>query len=187
MQALTITDSETMILALQDEIRRSEESRYDHRLHGVLLVAEGFTCGDVAKMLGDAPRTVEYWVHRFADRGFGGLLEGERSGRPTQLTGPQLEQVSLLLRGSPRAAGVQANLWDGPTLRQWLKSELNVKLSVRSCQRLFRRLEFRLRKPRPEIGPSDPEQREELEQARTTHKKTPAPGQKSRRRPLGDG
>ena len=41
MKPLTISDKETMILALQDEIRRSEESRYDHRLHGVLLVAEG--------------------------------------------------------------------------------------------------------------------------------------------------
>jgi transposase len=147
----------------------------------VLLVAGGFTCGEVAKVLGDAPRTVEYWVHRFEDRGFAGLLEGERTGRPAQLTGSQLEQVNLILRASPRAAGIQANLWDGPTLRQWLKSEWKVELSVRSCQRLFRRLEFRLRKPRPEIGPSDPDQRAELEQARAAHKKTPAPGPKSGR------
>ena len=34
MRALTIADSATIILGLQDEIRRSEESRYDHRLHG---------------------------------------------------------------------------------------------------------------------------------------------------------
>jgi transposase len=180
MQALTIADPETMIFALQDEIRRSEESRYDHRLHGVLLVAEGFSCREVSKLLGDAPRTVEYWVHRFEDRGLEGLQEGERSGRPPQLTGPHLQRVNLILRGSPREVGIQANLWDGPTLRQWLKSELKMELSVRSCQRLFRRLEFRLRKPRPEIGPSDPDQREELEQSRAAHKKTPATGKKSR-------
>jgi transposase len=40
MKPLKISDAETMILALQDEIRRSDESRYDHRLHGVLLVAQ---------------------------------------------------------------------------------------------------------------------------------------------------
>jgi len=181
VKALTISDSETMILALQDEIRRSEESRYDHRLHGVLLVAEGFSCHEVSKLLGDSPRTVEYWVHRFEDRGLAGLQEGERSGRPTQLTGPQFERIDLILRNAPRAVGLQANLWDGPTLRQWLKSEFNVELSVRSCQRLFRRLEFRLRKPRPEIAPSDPDQREELEQSRVAHKKTPQTGKKSKR------
>ena len=51
----------TSVLGLQQEIHRSEESRYDHRLHGVLLVAQGMTCPEVARLLGDAPRSVEYW------------------------------------------------------------------------------------------------------------------------------
>src|ERR1035438_8766257 len=54
MRVLTIADSANIILGLQDEIRRSEESRYDHRLHGVLLVAQGLTCPEVAALLGDA-------------------------------------------------------------------------------------------------------------------------------------
>src|SRR5882762_2883677 len=44
-------------------MQRSEESRYDHRLHGVLLVAQGMTCPEVARLLGDAPRAVEDWFH----------------------------------------------------------------------------------------------------------------------------
>ena len=51
-----------MLLVLQDEIRRSEEARYDHRLHGVLLVAQGMSAPQVAQFLGDGTRTVEYWV-----------------------------------------------------------------------------------------------------------------------------
>src|SRR5271157_4465377 len=51
MRPLRVADSATIILGLQDEIRRSEESRYDHRLHGVLLVAQGMTCPEVAKLL----------------------------------------------------------------------------------------------------------------------------------------
>ncbi len=43
MKPLTIADSASIILGLHDEIRRSEESRYDHRLHGVLLVAQGMS------------------------------------------------------------------------------------------------------------------------------------------------
>jgi len=86
MKPLTIADSPTIILGLQDEIRRSEESRYDHRLHGVLLVAQGMTCPEVAHLLGDAPRSVEYWVGRFERDGLAGLLEGERPGRPRRLT-----------------------------------------------------------------------------------------------------
>src|ERR1039458_206762 len=80
MRALTIADSAAMILGLQDEIRRSEESRYDHRLHGVLLVAQGMTCPEVARLLGDAPRSVEYWVRGFEAKGLAGLEEGGLRG-----------------------------------------------------------------------------------------------------------
>jgi hypothetical protein len=59
LRAFGIADSAVIILGLRDEIRRSVESRYDHRLHGVLLVARGMTCPEVAKLLGDALRTVE--------------------------------------------------------------------------------------------------------------------------------
>jgi transposase len=89
MKPPSIADSATIILGLQDEIRRSEESRYDHRLHGVLLVAQGITCSEVAQLLGDAPRTVEYWVHGFEEEGLAGLREGERSGRPQRLNEKQ--------------------------------------------------------------------------------------------------
>ena len=58
MKRLTISDPESAILSLPDEIRRTEESRYDHRLHAVLLVAQGMSGHQVAQMLGDAPRTV---------------------------------------------------------------------------------------------------------------------------------
>jgi hypothetical protein len=61
----------TSVLSLQQEIQRSEDSGYDHRLHGVLLVTQGMTCPEVAKLLGDAPRSVEYWVHHFDQKGLG--------------------------------------------------------------------------------------------------------------------
>ena len=54
MKRLTMSDPQSAILSLQDEIRRTEESRYDHRLHAVLLVAQGMSGHQVAQMLGDA-------------------------------------------------------------------------------------------------------------------------------------
>ena len=98
MRALRIADSATIVLGLQDEIRRSEESRYDHRLHGVLLVAQGMTCPEVAKLLGDAPRSVEYWVRGFEENGLAGLREGERSGRPGRLNEKHLRDINVVLR-----------------------------------------------------------------------------------------
>ncbi|MBU7046335.1 MAG: transposase, partial [Theionarchaea archaeon] len=39
MKRLTILNAQQAILVLQDEIRRSKDASYDHRLHAVLLVA----------------------------------------------------------------------------------------------------------------------------------------------------
>lgn len=173
MKALTISDNDNMIMALQDEIRRNDTSRYDHRLHGVLLVAQGMTCPQVAELLGDSPRTVVNWVQRFETEGLAGLSEGERSGRPSRLSAPQLSRVEAALRSSPTEFGLPTQLWDGPTLSAFVGRQLGVKLKVRQCQRLFRQLGFRLRKPRPQVASADPE-------LQAAHKKTPRIGQKPR-------
>lgn len=157
MKALRIADSATVVLGLQDEIRRSEESRYDHRLHGVLLVAQGLTCPEVAGLLGDAPRSVEYWVRRFEEEGLAGLQEGERPGRPRRLSPKQLAEVDAVLRKAPREVSLGGNLWDGKTLAAWIERQYKTHLGVRQCQRLFRQLGFRLRKPRPLVAQADPE------------------------------
>jgi transposase len=180
MKRLTINDAGTMILALQDEIRRSEESRYDHRLHGVLLVAHGISCREAAGVLGDAPRTVENWVHRFESRGLAGLTDGERPGRPSRLSSAQLVQVENALRQTPTEAGVKGGgVWDGKTLSRYLQEQFGVDLKARQCQRLFRQLGFRLRKPRPLIAQADPH-------AQAAHKKTSRAGKKSRRGSVGN-
>jgi transposase len=174
MKALTVGNREEMVFALQDEIRRNSEARYDHRLHAVLLVAQGMSCRQTAVALGDAPRSVEYWVHRFDQDGFGGLSEGDRPGRPSRLSKAEREQVEAALRKSPSDFGLPAQLWDGPLLSAYLKEHLGVTLRVRQCQRLFRQFGFRLRKPRPQIASADP-----LVQA--AHKKTPKTGSRSHR------
>ena len=166
MKPLQIADARTMIVGLQDEIRRSEESRYDHRLHGVLLVAQGATCPEVSRLFGDAPRTVEYWVRRFEAKGFAGLTEGPRTGRPRRLSEAQLREVDRALRQTPRELGLTGTLWDGKTLSAWIEQRFQIQLRVRQCQRLFRQRGFRLRKPRPLIAHADPERQK-------THKRTP--------------
>lgn len=158
-----------MIMALQDEIRRNDASRYDHRLHGVLLVAQGMTCPRVAQLLGDSHHTVVNWVQRFESDGLAGLTEGLRSGRPSRLNDEQLAKVETALRAPPEKFGLTTHLWDGPTLSQFLDQQLGVRLKARQCQRLFRQLGFRLRKPRPQVAQADP-----ILQA--THKKTPRTG-----------
>lgn len=169
MRKLQIQDSDIMRIALQQEIQRSEQSRYDHRLHGVLLVSHGLSCHRVAEYLGEDPVTIQRWVHRFNEQGFGALLDGERPGRPGRLTSAQWGELEQALRQSPRTYGYGQNLWDGKLLAHHLRQSYAIGLGVRQCQRMFRQMGFRRRKPRPLIAKADPE-------AQARYKKTPPPG-----------
>lgn len=159
MKPLTIEDP-VLVAALQEEIRRSDEARYDHRLHAILLVAQGMTCPEVASRFGDSVRAVQRWVHRFEEEGFAGLAEADRPGRPPRLNDKELKEIERVLRDSPRKVGMAVNLWDGKTLSAFIKKRFGKNLQVRQCQRLFRQLGFRLRKPRPMIAHADPEVQE---------------------------
>ena len=53
MRKLQVEDTEVMRIAIQQEIGRSEESRYDDRLHGLLVVAAGQSCRQVAELFGE--------------------------------------------------------------------------------------------------------------------------------------
>lgn len=169
MRPLTVSDASTIVLGLQDEIRRSEESRYDHRLHGLLLVAQGMTCPEVGRLLGDASQTVRYWVRRFESKGLAGLVDGERAGRPRRLGDKQLEQINSVLRQTPESVGMTANLWDGKTLAGFIEQRYRIRLGVRQCQRMFRQFGFRLRKPRPLIANADPERQKKYKKTPKAH------------------
>lgn len=140
MRRLQIDDSGVIRIAIQQEIGRSEESRYDHRLHGLLLLAAGHSCQDVAALFGEDDTTVQRWVHRFEQGGLTALRESDRPGRPRSLDAAQWQELQAELRKSPRDFGLAAATWDGASLSRHLQSRFGVQLGVRQCQRIFRQM-----------------------------------------------
>lgn len=173
MRKLEVSDTEVMSVAIRQEIERNDESRYDHRLHGVLLVANGMSARQAALWLSEGERTVQRWVNRFEQIGFAGLQEGARPGRPKRLSEGHWQHLERDLRRPPREFGFTQTLWDGKLLAEHLRRRYQVKLGVRQCQRLFRQMGFRLRQPRPVIAKADPA-------AQAAFKKTAPPRRRSK-------
>lgn len=142
MRKLKIECDATILIAIQQELERSEESRYHHRLHGLLLLAAGHSCGQVAQFFGEDDTTVQRWVRRFERGGLGALHERKRSGRPGRLNAEQWSELEKELRKSPLEIGLAAALWDGPSLSQHLRHRYGVTLGVRQCQRIVRHIGF---------------------------------------------
>lgn len=132
----------SVVSALKKEIHRSREARYDHRLHALLLVAKGMSCPDVANALGDPPRTVQYWVRNFQGRGFKGIRERNRPGRPSRLRPEHLDFIKEAIKRPPQEFGFPGTLWNGRSLSQFIQNNCRVFLSLRQCQRLIRQFEI---------------------------------------------
>lgn len=157
MQRLQIADAPSIVMALQDEIRRNKDARYDHRLHALLLVAKGNTCQEVSDLLGDSVRSVQTWVNRFEEKGLQGVYDLDRPGRPKVLTDDDLASINDALRKAPKDSGLDCNLWDDKCLSRFIEVRLGKELGVRQAQRLLNDLGFHYRKPRPMMAGGDPE------------------------------
>ena len=160
MKRLKVPDVETFIAAIQDEISRTGEGRYYHRLHVVLHALKGTSCYEAARIYGHSPRSVYNWIHRLITRGLAGLREGEHPGRPRKLSPLQQEQLRKHLLLSPREFAYDQNIWDGPLLSYHLEKYFLVHLRVRQCQNLFHRLGFTLQRSRRKGANADPEEQE---------------------------
>jgi transposase len=155
MRKLQIDDSGVMRIAIQQEIGCSEDARYYHRLHGLLLLTAGHSCREVAELFGEDDTTVQRWVHRVAQGGLQALRESERPGRPRSVDAAQWRQLQTDLQKSPQDFGLTAVLWDGVTLSEHLRRRFGVRLGVRQCQRIFRQMGLHTRAARATVRPGD--------------------------------
>ena len=137
MNKLEIARPEVARAAINREISRSEESRYDHRLHGLLLVIGGQSCQQVAELLGEDRRTVQRWVKSYETKGLDGLREGERPGRPAPLNERQTKALKREISRSPQSFGHTPRIWSGKVLVEHLRLKYDVLLGLRQCQRIL--------------------------------------------------
>jgi transposase len=148
MRTLKFADAEVMQVAIRQEIDRSEESRYDYRLHGVLLVASGRSCTAVSQVFGEDATTAQRWVRRFEHRGFAGLHDGvSLAVRQCQRI---FNQMGFRLR-KPRSQAAQADLLAlrrVTTLRRLAKRTDNERWSVGKCHFQQHRTRTRIWVPR---------------------------------------
>ncbi len=137
MRRFEIPDVETFIAAIQDEISRTQEGRYYHRLHFTLHVLKTRDPYEAACIYDHSPASVYNWIHRFTTKGPAGLWEGERSGCPMNLSPLQEQKLYRELLHSPRELGYDQNVWDGPLLSYYLRKTVFCALTGQAVPEHF--------------------------------------------------
>jgi transposase len=121
---------------VRDICTKSPDARLLHRLHCVALVNYGLSASEVARIFGDSPRAVSYWVTRFKKEGIDGLREEARPGRPSTLNPSQIKKLKTFIQqsrtGSPPLTA--------ETVSAFISKEFDVFLTIRQCWRILKRL-----------------------------------------------
>lgn len=115
------------LIALSKEAERDGAYRVAKRLRAVVLNSEGRTSGQLAEIL-QAPRSkVSQWLQRYQSDGIDGLLEGYRSGRPSELSEKQQQQLGDILDSGPVAYGLDTGVWTSPMIAWVIETEFGVQ------------------------------------------------------------
>jgi transposase len=126
------------LVRLSKEAEREGAYRVAKRLQAVVLNSEGQTSGELARIL-KAPRSkVSEWLQRYQSDGVDGLLEGYRSGRPSELTDQQQQQLGDILDSGPVAYGLDNGIWTSPMIAWVIEEEFGVQCAqVAACLGIF--------------------------------------------------
>jgi len=160
MHKLAILNPEITKDMINFQIAETAETRYLHRLHGILFILNGKSCYEVSSLLGHSPRTIEYWVKKVNEKGLIGLQEKERPGRPSAVSDEQRKILKDDLCKHPRSLGYDHSNWDGKLLSFHIFKKFKLNLKVRQCQRLFHQLGFSLQRPRQKLTGANEKQRQ---------------------------
>lgn len=151
--------------------RSGTDSRISRRAHVVLLRAEGLTWEQIRAVLFCSFDLISQTLKTFANGGVNALLESQAAQRPTAAW--LLKILRWVTTSTPRDFGYFRSRWSCETLAHLLAFECGLRLSGETIRRGLHRLGFAWRRPRPVVGPVDPEHAEKFQRIQELLKTVP--------------
>src|SRR5512144_126257 len=150
-------------------MREDDGRRLDHatletlRIRAVKQIEAGVHPEEVARAWGMARGTVYGWVAKYRQGGLGALRAKPIPGRPAKLTGQQVRRLYTLVVGAdPRQLQFDFALWTREMIRELIRREFGVSLSVVSIGRLLKKLGLSAQRPLHRAWQQNPEAVEEF-------------------------
>ena len=105
---------------VEEKLRRRDVlPRTRERLEMVKAAALGHELDAIVRWSGRSPRTVRFWLDRFAVAGVVGLADAPRTGRPARADAAYLEALERAVETPPRELGLAFELVAQPKRSQW--------------------------------------------------------------------
>ncbi len=108
------------------------------RLRAVQLYEKGWRVTDISSALNVSAAAVSQWLSAYRKGGRNALQSRPKTGAPRRVSERHALMITLLLRSSPSAHGIQAHVWDRSLVQQALKRLFGIQYSLQHCGRLLR-------------------------------------------------
>ncbi len=138
--------------------RKQKDPRIAVRIRAVYLALMGHTAEQVAEILGYCRRTIQNWIYAYNRQGLSGLDEAVGRGQKSRLNPDQLQWLRQRIDEGPKPED-HVCVFHAGDLQRIIKQQFGICYSIRSIQRLLRKLGYRYLKPRPEHPKGDPQAR----------------------------
>ena len=110
------------------------------KAEAILYASEGVGIGIIAKMVERAERTVQEWLADWQATRMCSVLTGHAGNQnAAELTRAQKEELKKILARPPSQAGVHAEFWDVPVIREVVRILFDVEYQSDSSYRLLLR------------------------------------------------
>ena len=145
-------------------MRESDGRKLDHatlealRLRTVKQVLDGANAEELSTALGLHPKTVFGWMADYRRGGFGALKRRPVPGRAPKLDPGQLRRLQGFIAGDdPRRFGFEFALWTRDIVKELIRREFDVSLSVTSVGQILKKLGFSAQRPLYRAWQADPD------------------------------
>lgn len=152
--SIRLTDEERKVV--MRVYRSGTAGRTVHRAQVLLLLADGRAYREVRSVVFCSFDFIADCVRRFRTGGVAGVLEG-KSAEPEHVPHWLVRVGHWLLAKTPRDFGYFRSRWSCELLAEVLAWETGVRKSGETVRRGLRQVGFVWRRPRPVVGPVDPE------------------------------
>lgn len=143
---------------LRKQAHSDKEPRVALRIQGIMLSLENHSVSEIAELLKVHRSSVHSWIVAWNEHGRDGLLEGHRSGRPSELGKTEIVKLKDIIESGPVAYGLNTGVWTSPIIAYIIDEEFNVSYHPGHVRKLLKKIGFSVQRPTTQLILADPQQ-----------------------------
>src|SRR5262245_30460581 len=152
--------------ALMEQYRKGAHERVRLRAHIILLLAEGYSWAVITGVLFCSARPIARWKSRVEAEGIEVVLGPPSSATPGLGAWWSEVVAEWVLKYSPRDFGFNRSRWCCQVMVLVLLETYELRVSQETVRRWLHKEQVVWRRPRPIVGPCDPQREEKLQALR---------------------